>query len=110
MKAKVRVPKKTATKMLNIPFCAYLVQISTTFFRSEDRYRDQVADKEERLDEGEGQGSEEDCDEDVEHSFLRVLGADLYYLFAVGDRCFLRALEMDVGLDELHGAIGAGGH
>src|SRR5438128_5063850 len=34
-KAKVRVPKKTARKMLNMPFCAYFVQISTTFLLSE---------------------------------------------------------------------------
>ena len=34
MNAKARVAKKTARKMLNIPFCAYLVQISTTFLLS----------------------------------------------------------------------------
>jgi len=34
-KAKASVPKKTARKMLNMPFCAYLVQISTTFLLSE---------------------------------------------------------------------------
>jgi hypothetical protein len=34
MNAKARVEKKTARKMLNIPFCAYLVQISTTFLLS----------------------------------------------------------------------------
>ncbi len=33
-KANARVAKKTARKMLNIPFCAYRVQISTTFFVS----------------------------------------------------------------------------
>ena len=33
-KAKAKVPKKTARKILNIPFCAYLVQISTTFLLS----------------------------------------------------------------------------
>src|SRR3954449_1489164 len=31
MKANARVEKKTPRKMLNIPFCAYWVQISTTF-------------------------------------------------------------------------------
>ena len=33
-KAKASVAKKTARKMLNIPFCAYWVQISTTFLLS----------------------------------------------------------------------------
>ncbi len=32
--AKASVPKKTTRKMLNIPFCAYVVQISTTFLLS----------------------------------------------------------------------------
>jgi hypothetical protein len=77
---------------------------------AEDRNRDQVADKEERLHEGEGQGPEEDGDKDVEHALLRVLGADLDHLLAVGDRGLFRAFELDVGLDELHGAIGASGH
>ena len=33
-KAKASVAKNTVRKMLNIPFCAYCVQISTTFFES----------------------------------------------------------------------------
>ena len=36
-KAKARVEKKTVRKMLNMPFCAYCVQISTTFLLSVDR-------------------------------------------------------------------------
>ena len=32
--ANASVPKNTLRKMLNIPFCAYCVQISTTFFES----------------------------------------------------------------------------
>ena len=32
--AKARVEKKTTRKMLNMPFCAYCVQISTTFLES----------------------------------------------------------------------------
>ena len=34
-KANASVPKKTARKMLNMPFWAYCVQISTTFFESD---------------------------------------------------------------------------
>jgi hypothetical protein len=34
MNAKDRVAKNTTRKMLNMPFCAYCVQISTTFFES----------------------------------------------------------------------------
>ena len=33
-KANASVEKKTVRKMLNIPFCAYCVQISTTFLES----------------------------------------------------------------------------
>ena len=32
--AKASVAKNTARKMLNMPFCAYCVQISTTFLES----------------------------------------------------------------------------
>ena len=34
IKANDKVAKNTAMKMFNIPFCAYLVQISTTFLLS----------------------------------------------------------------------------
>ena len=34
MNAKASVAKNTVRKMLNIPFCAYWVQISTTFLLS----------------------------------------------------------------------------
>jgi len=33
-KANERVEKNTTRKMLNMPFCAYCVQISTTFLES----------------------------------------------------------------------------
>ena len=52
---------------------------------AEDGDGDQVADEEERLDEGEGQRGEEDGDENVEHALLRVLGADFDDFLAVGD-------------------------
>ncbi len=53
---------------------------------------------------------EEDDEEDVEHPLLRVRRADLDDLLAVGDRRLLDALELDVRLDELDGAVGARGH
>ena len=52
--------------------------------QAEDRNRDQVADKEERLHERERKRGEEDGEKDVEHSLLRVLGADFHHLLAVG--------------------------
>ena len=78
--------------------------------QAEQRDGDQVADEEVRLDEGEGQRGEEDDEEDVEHALLRVLGADLHDLLAVGHRGLRGALELDVRLDELHRPVGAGGH
>jgi hypothetical protein len=53
---------------------------------------------------------EKDRKEDVEHSLLRVLRADLDDLFAVGHGCLGHTLELDVCLDELDRAIRAGGH
>ena len=78
--------------------------------KAEDGDGDEVADEEEGLDEGEGQGGEEHRDEDVQHALLRVLRADLHDLLAVRDRSPLHPFQPDVGLDELHGAVGAGGH
>ena len=77
--------------------------------QAEDGDREQVADEEERLDEGEGERGEEDGDEDVEHALLRVLGADFDDLLAVGDAGGGCAVELDVGLDEFDRAVGAGG-
>src|SRR5580658_5561621 len=76
---------------------------------SEDRNRDEIANKEERLIEGERKGSEENGEKDVEHSLLRVLRADFYHLLTVGDRCLFRTLQFNVRLDELDRAICAGG-
>ncbi len=53
---------------------------------TEHRNRDQVANKEERLDKRKSEGSEKDGEEDVEHPLLRVLGADLNHFLAVGKR------------------------
>ena len=63
---------------------------------AEERDRDQVADEEERLEEGERQSREEDGQEDVEHAFLRVLGADLHHLLAILDGRLRSAFQLDV--------------
>ena len=52
---------------------------------------------------------EENGEEDVEHALLRVLGADFDDLLAVLDASFFDAFQLDVGLDVLHRAVGAGG-
>jgi hypothetical protein len=49
-------------------------------------------------------------EEDVEHALLRVLRADLDDLLRVLDARLLDALELDVRLDELDRAVGAGRH
>ena len=77
---------------------------------AEDGDGDQVADEEVLVQAGEGQGGEEDGEEDVEHALLRVLRADRHHLLAVLDGGLGRArVELDVALDELHGAVGARG-
>ena len=94
---------------LGVVPCAAGVGHEDGLVEAEDGDGDQVADEEEGLDEGEGQRGEEDGDEDVEHAFLRVLGADLDDFLAVGDAGCCDAVELDVGLDEFDGAVGAGG-
>ena len=49
----------------------------------EERDRNQIADKQERLGERERQRREEHRQEDIEHALLRVLRADLDHRFAV---------------------------
>ena len=53
--------------------------------QTEERNGDEVADEEERFGKGEGKRCKEDGQEDVEHTFLSVLGADFDYLLAVCD-------------------------
>src|ERR1700722_17854457 len=77
---------------------------------AEERDRDQVPDEEERVEERERQGAEEDDQEDVEHSLLRVRRADLDDLLAVGDRRLGRSVQLDVRLDVLDRAVRAGAH
>ena len=79
------------------------------WIQAEQRDRDQVADEEERLQEGERQGGEEHHQEDVQHALLRVLRADGHHLLGIGHGGLLGAFQLDVALDELHRAIGAGG-
>src|ERR1700728_3584767 len=78
--------------------------------KAEDSDGNEVADEEERFDEGKSQRTEEDGDKDIQHAFLRILGADLYNFLAVGDRGFHHTIEFDVGFDELDGAVSPGGH
>ena len=78
--------------------------------KTEESNRDEVADKEEGLDECEGQRNKENREEYVEHTFLRVLRADLDYFFAIGNRSLFNALKTNICLDELHGPIGSGGY
>src|SRR5207302_2256070 len=53
--------------------------------QSEYGDRDQIADKEERLDERKSQRSKEDCQKDIEHPLLRVLRANFNDLLAIFD-------------------------
>src|ERR1035437_2654354 len=76
--------------------------------QTEDRNREEIADKQERLHECERKRGEEDGEKDVEHTLLRVLCADLHHLLAVTDRCLLRSFQVDVRLDELDRAVCAG--
>src|SRR5215470_13152428 len=93
---------------LGVVPCAAGVGHEDGLIETEYGDRDEIADEVERLDEGESESSEEHSDEDVQHAFLRVAGADLDDFLAVGDAGLLDSFELDVGLDELYGAVGAG--
>src|SRR5258705_4081076 len=75
--------------------------------QAEDRDRDQVTDEEERFNESKSQSGKEYSQEDIEHSFLRILGADLHHLLTVFHRSLLDALEADIRFDKLDCSIGA---
>ena len=51
--------------------------------QTKDSDRNQIADEEERLDEREGERRKKDTQEDIEHSSLRIPGADFHDLLAV---------------------------
>src|SRR5206468_9709241 len=74
----------------------------------EQRDRDQIADEKVGLEKRKRQRREKHAQEDVEHAALRVLRANLDDLLAVRNRGLLDALEPDIRLDELNGAVGAG--
>src|ERR1043166_118786 len=90
--------------------CASSVCHEDRLIQTEDRNRDQIADEEERLYKGERKSREENRQEDIKHSFLRILGTNLNDFLAVFDRSFLDAFELDVVLDVLDRAISASGH
>src|SRR6185312_1214403 len=94
---------------LGVVPCAAGVSHEDGLIEAEDCDGDQIADEEERLHKSKSQRSEEHSQEDVEHTFLRVLGADFDHFLAVFDGGFLYALKLDVGLDEFHCAICARG-
>src|SRR6185312_4068468 len=68
------------------------------------------ADKKERLYEGECQGGKKYRQKDIEHSLLRVLGADFNDFLAICYRSLHHALKLDIGFDEFDGPICARGH
>ena len=78
--------------------------------QAEDGDGEKVADKKERFDKGKGQSGEEHRDEDVQHAFLRVFGANLDDLFAVGNAGGGSSFELDVGLDKFDRAVSTSGH
>ncbi len=96
--------------LLGVVPCAAGIGHEDGLVQAEDRDGEQVADEEERLDEGEGKRREKDREEDVEHALLRILRADFNHLLGVFHAGLFRAFQLDVVLDELHRAIGAGGN
>ncbi len=73
----------TSTIFLALSHAAPAFGHEDGLIEAEDGNRNQVADEEERLEEGKGQGGEEHRDEDVQHALLRVLRADVDDLLAV---------------------------
>src|SRR5579859_4686530 len=94
---------------LGVVPCAARVGHKDGLIKAEGGDRNQVADEEERLDKGKGQGGEKHSDEDVQHALLGILGADFHNLFAVGHRCLGGPVQFDRRFNELHRAVGARG-
>src|SRR5207253_1079976 len=67
-----------------------------SLIKTEDGDRNQIADKEERLEKSESERREENGQEDIEHTFLRILGADFHDLLTVLDRSLFHAFQLDV--------------
>src|SRR5260221_12182518 len=88
LKGSPTVSPTTVASCSGVPFC--FISTSTIFlalshappalamkmawYKPKMAMREEVADKEERLEECEGQSGEEHRDEDVENAFLRVFG------------------------------------
>src|SRR5216684_3599033 len=69
--------------------------------------RDEVANKKIRLQAGEGEGTKENAEEDVDHPTLGIDGADLHHALAILDGRPLGSVEFDVRFDELYCTIGS---
>ena len=79
--------------------------------KAEQRDGNQISDKEVGLQARKSQGGEKDRQEDVEHSSLRILGADFDDLLAVlHGSPFCAAVQLDVLFDEFNRAVGPGGN
>src|SRR5262249_7852272 len=76
---------------------------------TEEGNRYQVSNKEIRIEERQSQRQAENGNEDVEHPFLRIDGANLYHFLAILDRSSL-GTEIHVFFDVNYGAIRAGHH
>ena len=75
--------------------------------QAEEGDGDQVGDEEVRVEKGQAERQGEDDDEDVDHAFLRVDGADFHDLFGVGERGG-GGVQFDVVLNEDNSPISAG--
>src|SRR5579859_5654273 len=75
--------------------------------QAEERDTHEVADEEIGVEERQGEREGKNDDEDVNHAFLRINGADFDDPFTVGDRG-LGLVEVEMFLDEHDATIGAG--
>ena len=78
--------------------------------QTEDRNRYQVADEVERFNECERKSGKKDSKENIQHSLLRVLSANLHHFLAIRNRSFLHAFQSNIRFDEFDRAVSSGGH
>src|SRR5581483_3122323 len=69
----------------------------------------QITNKEIRFGERKRERREKHYQKDIEHAFLRVLRTNLDHFLAVGYGSLCYAFQPNIGFDEFHRAIGAGG-
>src|SRR5258705_8681039 len=110
VKRRVLLLEFTLDHFLGVVPCPAGIRHEDRLIQTEHGDRDQITDKEERLDECKSKRGKENHQKDVEHALLCVLSANLNDLLAVLYRSFLDPFEFYIRFDELDCPVSAARH